>query len=111
MQQIIELVQTLIDKGYAYESNGDVYYRTLKFKDYGKLSHQPLEDLQAGARIAVGEHKEDPMVLHCGRAAKPGEPQWNPPGEWGGRAGTSSVRPCPTDTWARPSICTAAVRI
>ena len=59
MQQIIELVQTLIDKGYAYESNGDVYYRTLKFKDYGKLSHQPLEDLQAGARIAVGEHKEE----------------------------------------------------
>ena len=52
MQQIIDLVQTLIDKGYAYESNGDVYYRTLKFREYGKLSHQPLEDLQAGARIA-----------------------------------------------------------
>lgn len=72
MQQIIELVQTLIDKGYAYESNGDVYYRTLKFKDYGKLSHQPLEDLQAGARIAVGEHKEDPMDFALWKGGKAG---------------------------------------
>ena len=86
MQQIIELVQTLIDKGYAYESNGDVYYRTLKFKDYGKLSHQPLEDLQAGARIAVGEHKEDPMDFALWKAAKPREPAWESP--WGmGRPG------------------------
>lgn len=86
MQQIIELVQTLIDKGYAYESNGDVYYRTLRFKDYGKLSHQPLEDLQAGARIAVGEHKEDPMDFALWKAAKPGEPAWESP--WGmGRPG------------------------
>ena len=86
MQQIIELVQTLIDKGYAYESNGDVYYRTLKFKDYGKLSHQPLEDLQAGARIAVGEHKEDSMDFALWKAAKPGEPAWESP--WGmGRPG------------------------
>ncbi len=86
MQQIIELVQTLIDKGYAYESNGDVYYRTLKFKDYGKLSHQPLEDLQAGARIAVGEHKEDPMDFALWKAAKPGEPALESP--WGmGRPG------------------------
>ena len=53
IQQIIDLITTLIDKGYAYEVNGDVYYRTLKFKDYGKLSHQPIEDLQSGARIDV----------------------------------------------------------
>ena len=54
--QIIDMVQTLIDKGYAYPvDNGDVYYRTLKFQGYGKLSHQPIEDLQSGARIAVGE--------------------------------------------------------
>ena len=86
MQQIIDLVQTLIDKGYAYESNGDVYYRTLKFREYGKLSHQPLEDLQAGARIAVGEHKEDPMDFALWKAAKPGEPAWESP--WGmGRPG------------------------
>lgn len=86
IQQIIDLVQTLIDKGYAYEVGGDVYYRTLKFKDYGKLSHQPLEDLQAGARIAVGEHKEDPMDFALWKAAKPGEPAWDSP--WGpGRPG------------------------
>lgn len=86
MQQIIDLVQTLIDKGYAYESNGDVYYRTLKFREYGKLSHQPLEDLQAGARISVGEHKEDPMDFALWKAAKPGEPAWESP--WGmGRPG------------------------
>ena len=53
IQQIIDLVQTLIDKGYAYPVNGDVYYRTKKFEGYGKLSHQPIEDLQAGARIAT----------------------------------------------------------
>ena len=53
IQQIIDLVQTLIDKGYAYPVNGDVYYRTKKFEGYGKLSHQPIEDLQSGARIDV----------------------------------------------------------
>ena len=57
--QIIDLVQTLIDKGYAYAVNGDVYYRTKKFADYGKLSHQPIEDLQAGARIDVNDVKEE----------------------------------------------------
>ena len=86
IQQIIELVQTLVDKGYAYASGGDVYFRTLKFKDYGKLSHQPLEDLEAGARIAVGEQKEDPMDFALWKAAKPGEPSW--PSPWGeGRPG------------------------
>ena len=60
--QIIDLVQTLIDKGYAYAVNGDVYYRTKKFADYGKLSHQPIEDLQAGARIDVNDVKEDPWT-------------------------------------------------
>ncbi len=86
IENIIELVQTLVDKGFAYASNGDVYFRTLKFKDYGKLSHQPLEDLQAGARIAVGEQKEDPMDFALWKAAKPGEPYWESP--WGkGRPG------------------------
>ncbi len=83
---IIELIQTLIDKGYAYESEGDVYFRTLKFKDYGKLSHQPLEDLQLGARIEVGDKKEDPMDFALWKAKKPGEPAWKCP--WGeGRPG------------------------
>ncbi len=86
IQQIIDMVSTLVEKGYAYESNGDVYYRTRKFAGYGKLSHQPLEELQAGARIAVGEHKEDPMDFALWKAAKPGEPYWESP--WGrGRPG------------------------
>lgn len=87
MQQIIDMVQTLIYKGYAYPvENGDVYYRTLKFKGYGKLSHQPIEDLQSGARIAVGDVKENPLDFALWKAAKPGEPAWDSP--WGpGRPG------------------------
>ena len=83
---IIKLVKTLIDKGYAYEVNGDVYYRTLKFKNYGALSHQPIDDLQSGARIDVNDVKEDPLDFALWKAAKPGEPSWNSP--WGpGRPG------------------------
>ncbi len=83
---IIELISTLIEKGYAYESEGDVYFRTMKFAEYGKLSHQPLEDLQLGARIGVGEKKEDPMDFALWKAKKPGEPAWKCP--WGeGRPG------------------------
>ena len=84
--QIIKLVKNLIEKGYAYEVNGDVYYRTLKFKDYGKLSHQPIEDLRSGARVDVNDVKEDPLDFALWKAAKPGEPSWNSP--WGkGRPG------------------------
>ena len=84
--QIIEIIQTLMEKGYAYEAQGDVYYRTLKFKDYGKLSHQPIEDLQAGARIDVNDIKENPLDFALWKAAKPGEPAWDSP--WGqGRPG------------------------
>ncbi len=84
--QIIDIIQTLIRKGYAYETGGDVYYRTLKFKDYGKLSHQNLDDLQAGARIEVNDVKENPMDFALWKAAKPGEPAWDSP--WGmGRPG------------------------
>ena len=84
--QIIKLVKTLIDKGFAYEVNGDVYYRTLNFKDYGKLSHQPIEDLQSGARIDVNDVKENPLDFALWKAAKPGEPSWKSP--WGaGRPG------------------------
>ena len=86
IQQIIEIVETLIEKGYAYESNGDVYYRTMKFETYGKLSHQPLEDLMAGARIDVTDIKENPMDFALWKAAKPDEPYWESP--WGkGRPG------------------------
>ena len=86
IQQIIDIVSTLIEKGYAYEVNGDVYYRTLKFKDYGKLSHQPIDDLQSGARIDVNDIKENPLDFALWKAAKPGEPYWDSP--WGqGRPG------------------------
>jgi cysteinyl-tRNA synthetase len=85
--QIIDLVQTLIDKGYAYPvKGGDVYFRTEKFEGYGKLSHQPLEELQAGARIMVNDVKESPMDFALWKGAKPGEPTWDSP--WGpGRPG------------------------
>ncbi len=84
--QIIKMVKTLVDKGFAYEVNGDVYFRTRQFPDYGKLSHQPLEELQAGARIDVNDIKEDPLDFALWNAAKPGEPSWKSP--WGaGRPG------------------------
>ena len=108
--QIIALVQTLIDKGYAYAVNGDVYYRTKKFADYGKLSHQPIEDLQAGARIDVNDVKEGPWTSPSGRPPSPASPIGTPPGARGGPAGTSSAPPCPTATWARPLTSTAAGR-
>lgn len=83
---IIHIISTLIEKDYAYEAQGDVYFSTEKFKDYGKLSHQPLEDLEAGARIMVGEVKREPMDFAVWKAAKPGEPAWDSP--WGkGRPG------------------------
>ncbi len=83
---IIHIISTLIEKDYAYEAQGDVYFSTEKFKDYGKLSHQPLEDLEAGARIMVGEVKREPMDFAVWKAAKPGAPAWDSP--WGkGRPG------------------------
>ncbi len=79
MDIIIDIVKTLIEKGYAYEVDGDVYFDTAKFPEYGKLSHMPLEDLQAGARIEVGDKKRDPMDFAVWKAAKPGEPYWDSP--------------------------------
>ena len=85
--QIIDMVKTLEDKGFAYSTEyGDVYFRTNRFKEYGKLSHQPLEELEAGARIQIGDTKEDPMDFALWKGAKPGEPYWESP--WGkGRPG------------------------
>ncbi len=86
IDEIIDIVKTLVDKGYAYEAGGDVYFRTRAFKEYGKLSHQNLDELEAGARVDVREHKEDPMDFALWKAAKPGEPFWHSP--WGdGRPG------------------------
>lgn len=85
--EIIAFVQTLIDKGYAYEADGDVYYSTRKFKDYGKLSGQNIDDLESGARIAIGEVKEDPLDFALWKARKEeSEIAWESP--WGmGRPG------------------------
>jgi len=86
MDDIIEFIKVLIDKGYAYESQGDVYYRTRKFDGYGKLSHQSIDDLKVGARIEAGEKKDDPLDFALWKAAKPGEIHWSSP--WGeGRPG------------------------
>ena len=83
---IISLIKTLEDKGYAYNVDGDVYFSVKKFKEYGKLSHQPLENLEAGARIEVGDKKKDPMDFALWKAKKDGEPSWDSP--WGeGRPG------------------------
>ena len=86
IDEIINIISTLVEKGYAYEADGDVYFSPKKFKEYGKLSHQPLEDLEAGARIMVGEVKKEPMDFALWKNAKPGEPYWESP--WGnGRPG------------------------
>ena len=86
IDEIQRIISELVDKGFAYESGGDVYFRAKKFSEYGKLSHQPLEDLEAGARIDVGDIKEDPMDFCLWKGAKPGEPFWESP--WGkGRPG------------------------
>lgn len=87
MNEIIDIVRTLEEKGYAYRAdNGDVYFRTRRDAHYGKLSHQPIDDLESGARIGVGEQKEDALDFALWKAAKPGEPSW--PSPWSeGRPG------------------------
>lgn len=83
---MIDMIQVLIDKGYAYAKDGNVYYRTKKFEGYGKLSKKNIEDLEAGSRIQINEEKEDPMDFVLWKARKEGEPGWETP--WGtGRPG------------------------
>lgn len=86
IDEIINIISTLVEKGFAYPVEGDVYFSTKKFSEYGKLSHQPLDDLEAGARISIGELKKEPMDFALWKNAKPGEPYWESP--WGnGRPG------------------------
>ncbi|SDY24267.1 cysteine--tRNA ligase [Salimicrobium album] len=86
MDEIITFIDSLISKGYAYETEGDVYFRTRKFDEYGKLSQQPIDELQSGSRIEVGEKKEDPLDFALWKEAKDGEISWESP--WGtGRPG------------------------
>lgn len=84
--QIITMIQGLIDGGHAYEANGDVYFKVRSFNEYGKLSRRDIQDLLSGARIALGEHKNDPLDFALWKSAKPGEPTW--PSPWSdGRPG------------------------
>lgn len=86
MNEIVEMVQKLVDKGFAYVVDGDVYYSVAKFDDYGKLSGRCLDDMKAGARVDVDERKNHPMDFALWKSSKPGEPSWDSP--WGqGRPG------------------------
>jgi cysteinyl-tRNA synthetase len=86
IKEMIQLISTLIEKGYAYQGNGDVFFSVERFKDYGKLSKRNLEEMQAGARVEVDEKKKNPLDFALWKASKPGEPFWESP--WGkGRPG------------------------
>ncbi|MFO7943285.1 MAG: cysteine--tRNA ligase [Anaerolineales bacterium] len=86
IKEIIKSVKALVDKGYAYQANGDVFYRIEKFDEYGKLSGRDIEDMEAGSRVDVDSKKEHPMDFALWKAAKPNEPSWDSP--WGkGRPG------------------------
>jgi len=86
MDTIIDIIKKLVDKGYAYEKNGDVYFKTLSFDEYGKLSKMPIEDLVSGARIDVNDQKENALDFAVWKSTKEGEPFWESP--WGnGRPG------------------------
>lgn len=83
---IVEMIDGLIERGFAYPVDGDVYFRVRAFKEYGKLSHRNLDDLLSGARVEVDERKNDPLDFALWKATKPGEPSWESP--WGaGRPG------------------------
>jgi cysteinyl-tRNA synthetase len=86
MDTIIEMIRKLVEKECAYPAGGDVYFRVQRDKEYGKLSNRRIQDMKSGARIEIGEKKEDPLDFALWKAAKPGEPAWKSP--WGqGRPG------------------------
>jgi cysteinyl-tRNA synthetase len=86
ISEMIQLISTLIEKGYAYRSEGDVFFSVEKFREYGKLSKRNLEEMQAGARVGIDEKKQNPLDFALWKASKPGEPFWESP--WGkGRPG------------------------
>ncbi len=95
------MVEALIERGYAYVLNGDVYFEVRRFEPYGELSNRNIDEMESGARVEVSETKRDPLDFALWKAAKPGEPRWESP--WGGaaRAGTSNARRCPSSTWGR----------
>ena len=88
IKEMIEIAKGLIDKGYAYERDGSVYFEVNKFPEYGKLSKRDKEDMMAGARVEVDKRKKDPMDFALWKASKEGEPFWESPWGRGGPAGT-----------------------
>lgn len=107
---IIDMIKTLVDKGYAYVVDGDVYFKTSKFEEYGKLSGHRLEDLELGARIEVDERKENAMDFACGRPKNRVSLRGTVRGGRADRGGILSVRQWPTVISVKLSIYTAAVR-
>ena len=98
IEGMIQLIQTLMDKGYAYEKNGTVYYRTRQFKEYGKLSHKNLDDLRSGERsllVSGADEKEDPLDFVLWKPKKEGSHSGNPHGVMDVRGGIQSVLRCP----------------
>lgn len=91
MEEIIRTVQEIIDNGYGYVVDGSVYFRSRRFAGYGKLSQQPLEELDAGNRIELTEGKEDGLDFVLWKAAKPGEPSWESPWGQGRQIGRAHV--------------------
>ena len=111
MPDIIEFVQGLIDKGMAYEVDGDVYYSTRKFRNYGQLSGNYIEDLEVGARIPEGEKKKDPLDFALWKARKSeDEIAWESPWGLGRQVGILNAQLCLKSTLAKPLTFTAAVR-
>lgn len=104
MDDIIDFIQTLIDKGYAYEADGDVYYKTRSFKDYGKLSHQSIDELRSGARIQVGEKKKTRSTSHYGNPPKKTKSLGRAHGAKAVRAGTLNALPWQENIWGIQSI-------
>ena len=98
---IIDIIEKLIEKGHAYEADGDVYFSVPSFPEYGKLSKQSLEELNAGARIEVDERKKSPLDFALWKAAKPGEPFWESP--WGRAAKITSLFST-TSSWVPQTI-------
>jgi cysteinyl-tRNA synthetase len=94
IQHMIDLIKEQIDKGFAYESGGDVYFAVSKLPQYGQLSGKKLEDQKAGARVEENENKQHPADFTLWKAAKPGEPSWSSP--WG----IQSAWSCPETCWA-----------
>ena len=105
--QIVEMVQGLIDKGFAYLADGDVYFRVTSVADYGKLSHRTLDGMMAGARVEVVAGKEHPWTSPCGRPPSPASRPGTARGAPAVQAGTSSAAPCPFTSWAQAWTSTA----